>query len=393
MAAKQTNLCLSADVTTTSELLDVAEECGDSICLLKTHCDIISDFGQRTVKGLTEIAARKRFLIFEDRKFGDIGNTVQTQYAAGTHRIASWADLTNAHIFPGPAIITALKSAAESAISAASATVATEIYGGTGAQRKLPFRDKGKGIGVKESSDDDEDEDESDDDEEEEEEEEGSGDSDSSQQASAARSEPRPTSDRKPSVVSISTTISSSLEYASPPTGSAPQAPSSITNLERPPNARGLLLLAQMSSADNLFTPAYTTKCVELARQHRDFVTGFITQEALNRESGDNFICMAPGVSIPAESSKAQAAQASSSKLQQQTGSSSTRKSGASPTTSKGDSLGQQYNDPRSVVMKGIDVIIVGRGILNADDSEEEAERYRVEGWRAIQERCQVKKR
>lgn len=78
MATKQTNLCLSADVTTTSELLDIAEECGDSICVLKTHCDIISDFGQRTVKGLMEIAARKRFLIFEDRKFGDIGSELAT---------------------------------------------------------------------------------------------------------------------------------------------------------------------------------------------------------------------------------------------------------------------------------------------------------------------------
>lgn len=74
IASKQTNLCLSADVTTTSELLDVAEDCGDSICILKTHCDIISDFGARTVKGLTEISLRKRFLIFEDRKFGDIGS-------------------------------------------------------------------------------------------------------------------------------------------------------------------------------------------------------------------------------------------------------------------------------------------------------------------------------
>lgn len=64
-------------MSTTSELLAIAEEVGDSICLLKTHADIVNDFGDKTVQRLREIAQRKRFLIFEDRKFGDIGS----QYA------------------------------------------------------------------------------------------------------------------------------------------------------------------------------------------------------------------------------------------------------------------------------------------------------------------------
>lgn len=71
---KKTNLCVSADVNTTRELLQLAEEVGDSICLLKTHADIINDFGPRTIEGLKEIAAKKHFLVFEDRKFGDIGS-------------------------------------------------------------------------------------------------------------------------------------------------------------------------------------------------------------------------------------------------------------------------------------------------------------------------------
>jgi uridine monophosphate synthetase len=74
MTIKSTNLCLSADVTTTSELLAVAEEVGDHICMLKTHADIISDFSDRTVRQLKEISQRKMFLLFEDRKFGDIGS-------------------------------------------------------------------------------------------------------------------------------------------------------------------------------------------------------------------------------------------------------------------------------------------------------------------------------
>ena len=74
IAIKQTNLCVSADVTTTRELLKLAEDVGESICLLKTHADIIVDFGDRTVRGLRDIARRKKFLIFEDRKFSDIGS-------------------------------------------------------------------------------------------------------------------------------------------------------------------------------------------------------------------------------------------------------------------------------------------------------------------------------
>jgi hypothetical protein len=68
MTIKSSNLCVSADVTTTSELLALAEEVGDSICMLKTHADIISDFSDRTVRQLKEIAQRRMFLLFEDRE-------------------------------------------------------------------------------------------------------------------------------------------------------------------------------------------------------------------------------------------------------------------------------------------------------------------------------------
>ena len=71
---KRTNLCVSADVSTTAELLQLAEDVGDQICVLKTHADIINDFTDKTIRGLNELARRKKFIIFEDRKFGDIGS-------------------------------------------------------------------------------------------------------------------------------------------------------------------------------------------------------------------------------------------------------------------------------------------------------------------------------
>ena len=78
ISIKRSNLCVSADLHTTSELLSIAEQVGDSICVLKTHADIIDDFSERTIRGLQDVARRKHFLIFEDRKFGDIGSEQQT---------------------------------------------------------------------------------------------------------------------------------------------------------------------------------------------------------------------------------------------------------------------------------------------------------------------------
>ena len=74
ISIKRSNLCVSADVHTTRELLSVAEAVGDYICVLKTHADIIDDFSDKTIKKLQEVSERKRFLLFEDRKFGDIGS-------------------------------------------------------------------------------------------------------------------------------------------------------------------------------------------------------------------------------------------------------------------------------------------------------------------------------
>jgi orotidine 5'-phosphate decarboxylase subfamily 1 len=232
MDEKQTNLCVAADVTTKQELLRLADLLGQEICLFKTHIDIVEDFDNDLIIQLQRLSKKHNFLIFEDRKFADIGKTVQLQYEKGVYHIADWAHITNAHTVAGPGSIEALKA-----------------------------------IGL--------------------------------------------------------------------------------------PKGRGLLVLAEMTPKGTLAKDSYTDASIEMAKQYRDFVIGFITTRQLADDP--TFINMTPGV-----------------QLAQGT-----------------DAFGQQFFTPETVIGKNkSDVIIVGRGIIEAADPLREARAYRASGWSAYRNRA-----
>jgi len=105
---KESNLVLSLDVSSSEKFFSILDKCAESIVMLKTHVDMIDDFTPDFIRRLVEYSQRYNFLIFEDRKFADIGSTVQKQFRSGVYKIADWAEYITVHMIVGEAILKGL---------------------------------------------------------------------------------------------------------------------------------------------------------------------------------------------------------------------------------------------------------------------------------------------
>jgi len=108
--SKKTNLICSADVSTKAELLKLADQVGPHICALKTHIDIVHDFDKDLIRQLQSLSDKHNFLLFEDRKFSDIGNTVRLQFESEHYNIPDWAHMLTVHLTAGQSVVEALEA-------------------------------------------------------------------------------------------------------------------------------------------------------------------------------------------------------------------------------------------------------------------------------------------
>jgi len=72
---KKSNIIASIDLTKSSDILTLLDNIGHQICMVKIHVDIIEDFTWGFIEKLVKLSKEKNFMIMEDRKFADIGNT------------------------------------------------------------------------------------------------------------------------------------------------------------------------------------------------------------------------------------------------------------------------------------------------------------------------------
>lgn len=117
----------------------------------------------------------------------------------------------------------------------------------------------------------------------------------------------------------------------------------------------GLIVIAEMSTHDTLTSADYTMQALAISQQHSDVVLGIVAQER-RPQLENNLLLFTPGIHASA----------------------------------KGDKHGQTYNLPaHAIKMRGVDVMIVGRGIYQSENPAATAAEYQKIGWESYLQRLQ----
>ncbi len=110
VVTKNSNVVLSIDLNDVDKILELTDMVKEYICGIKIHVDILDNFSMEFVDKLRKMADTYNFFIIADRKFSDIGNTVNHQLHNGVFKISSWADLVTVHTVMGEGTVKGLIS-------------------------------------------------------------------------------------------------------------------------------------------------------------------------------------------------------------------------------------------------------------------------------------------
>ena len=91
----------AADVTSMKELFTQLDYYGSKIGILKLHIDTFKDFSLENLLKLQEYKEKYKLLIWEDRKFGDIGNIMIKQIKHSAYCYEDWVDMFSIHGITG----------------------------------------------------------------------------------------------------------------------------------------------------------------------------------------------------------------------------------------------------------------------------------------------------
>ena len=95
----KSKLVFSNDITNKETFFKVLYQVAPYISFLKIHSDTIENFDNEFVRSLLWYKHTYNFLIIDDRKFSDIGNTVRKQIE--NYNIHKWADIVTVHGIAG----------------------------------------------------------------------------------------------------------------------------------------------------------------------------------------------------------------------------------------------------------------------------------------------------
>ena len=109
MLEKKSNLCVALDFNKVEEIIEMIEK-GKHVVVFKLHIDLIDDFSEEFIKKLITLKKQYNFVVFEDRKFSDIGNIFKYQFTGGIYKIKNWADIITVHLISGSNMLEVFKN-------------------------------------------------------------------------------------------------------------------------------------------------------------------------------------------------------------------------------------------------------------------------------------------